>query len=201
MNKNVEIGRAMVQNSPELFIDIDVEADGIAGKGSLLSIGAIDPWGATFYREIKPMEENGFVADYRDFIDPDGTLGVRLRREGGEVGEVISDFANWALRSQELHKKTGTIALVGFNASYDFPLINLEYMRAGVESPFGFAGYCIKSLAMALGKDTYSWKQAGKSGVLKDFLPEGEFTHHALDDAKYQQFIHYGLVGELYGNA
>lgn len=197
MNHYIEHGREIVQNAPELFIDIDVEADGIAGKGSLLSLGAVDPWGDTFYTEIKPVESNGFLADYREINENRGMEHDRLLHDGLPIEQTLIEFSKWATERQALHEKTGAIALVGFNASYDYPLINLEYARANIDSPFGMAGYCIKSLAMALGREEYSWKQTGKSRLPKELLPEEEFTHHALDDARYQQAIHYAIIGML----
>jgi len=192
-------GRAIVQDAPELFIDIDVEADGIAGCGSLLSIGAVDPWGGTFYRELKPLDERGFLHDYREFNDAHGMEHQRLLNEGVEPARALREFAEWASEGREKYRKTGGIALVGFNASYDFPLVNLELAKAKIESPFGIAGYCIKSLAMALKHEEYSWKQTSKGKLPATVLPMGDFTHHALDDARYQQLIHYGLVGVLRG--
>lgn len=197
MNHYIERGREIVKKSPELFIDIDVEADGVAGQGSLLSLGAVDPWGDTFYREIQPVEANGFIPDYREFTDTHGMEHDRLLREGAPIGQTLVEFADWAKERQAVHEKAGAIALVGFNASYDYPLVNLEYIRANIESPFGIAGYCVKSLAMALNREDYSWKQTGKSRLPKELLPEEEFTHHDLDDARYQQAIHYGLIGML----
>ncbi len=199
MNHYIERGREIVQQSPELFIDIDVEADGVAGMGSLLSLGAVDPWGDTFYREIKPIETNGFLPDYREINEERGMEYDRLLVDGQPIEQTLVEFGRWASERQAIHEKTGAIALVGFNASYDYPLVNLEYARANIESPFGIAGYCVKSLAMALGRETYSWKQTGKSRLPKEVLPEEEFTHHALDDARYQQAIHYGLIGMLRG--
>jgi hypothetical protein len=199
MNYFIERGREVVQSAPELFIDIDIEADGVAGQGSLLSIGAVDPWGESFYRELKPVDEHGFLADYREFNDTHGMEHDRLLREGATPAEAMADFAKWAKERRAVHEKVGSIALVGFNASYDFPMVNLEFVRAGIDSPFGHAGYCVKSLAMGLRRDNYSWKQTGKGRLPAEVLPEGDFTHHALEDAQYQQAIHYGLVGLLQG--
>lgn len=199
MNYFTERGREIVQNAPELFIDIDVEADGIAGQGSLLSLGAVDPWGESFYRELRPVDANGFIPEYRDFTETHGMEHQRLIDEGIEPAVAMAEFSEWAKERREAHNKVGNIALVGFNASYDFPLVNIEFMRGGVESPFGHAGYCVKSLAMALKRPDYSWKQTGKGRLPAAVLPEGDFTHHALDDAVYQQQIHYGLVGVLQG--
>lgn len=199
MNYFMEQGREAVRKAPELFIDIDVEADGIAGQGSLLSLGAVDPWGDTFYRELKPVDEHGFLADYREFNDTHGMEHDRLLNEGADPAEALRDFAEWAKERRAVHEKVGSIALVGFNSSYDFPLVNLEFIRAGIESPFGHAGYCVKSLAMGLKRGAYSWTRTGKGSLPTAVLPEGDFTHHALADAEYQQQIHYGLVGVLRG--
>lgn len=197
MSEYMKRGRTIVQDASELFIDIDVEADGIAGKGSLLSIGAIDPWGETFYRELRPVDANGYIADYRQFNDGHGMEYDRLLQQGIDPARAMQEFVAWAVGRQERMRKVGGIALVGFNASYDFPLINLELVKAGIESPFGVAGYCIKSLAMGLRRDDYSWSQTSKGKLPREVLTEGDFTHHALDDARYQQLIHYGLVGML----
>lgn len=199
MNYFMERGREAVRNAPELFIDFDVEADGVAGRGSLLSIGAVDPWGDTFYRELRPNDANGFMDDYREITDMNGLEHDRLMEEGIDAVEALSDLAEWAKQRREAHEKVGGIALVGYNASYDFPLVNLEYVRAGIESPFGHAAYCIKSLAMALPRNQYSWKRTGKGSLPSIVVPEGEFSHNGLEDAVYQQQIHHGLVGVLLG--
>lgn len=200
MNHNIERGRRIVQRADELYIDVDVEADGIAGCGSLLSIGAVDPWGEGFYRELKPSDANGFLPGHRTFNDEHGLEHERLLDEGMDPAQAMREFGEWAQASRERNQKLGALVLVGFNNSYDFPLIDLEFTRAGMENPFGHAGYCIKSLAMALQlRDyaPYSWKQTGKSRLPAEVLPEGDFTHQALDDARYQQHVHYGLVGLL----
>lgn len=199
MNIFTERGREIVRQSPELFIDIDVEADGVAGQGSLLSIGAVDPWGETFYREIKPSDANGYILEYREFNEAHGMEHDRLVAEGMDSAQAMAEFAEWAVGGRERYGKRGAIALVGFNMPYDFPLVNLELLRAGIESPFGYAGFCVKSLAMGLKRSAYSWKQTSKGRLPAIVLPEGDFTHHALDDARYQQEIHYGIVGILQG--
>ncbi len=199
MNYFMERGREEVHKAPELFIDFDVEADGVAGKGSLLSIGAVDPWGDTFYRELRPNDANGFIQDYREFNDEHGMEHERLMEEGVDPAEAMYDLAEWAKGRREVHEKVGGIALVGFNGSYDFPLVNLEFVRAGIDSPFGHAGYCVKSLAMGLRRDAYSWKRTGKGSLPAIVLPEGDFTHNGLEDAQYQQQVHYGLIGVLRG--
>ena len=91
------VGREKVLAASQLYIDVDVKADGIAGYGSMVSIGAQSPTGESFYSEIRP----------------------------------------------------------------------------------------------------YSKKFLKKSKLPPEILPDGDFTHHALEDAQYQQKIHFGLAALL----
>lgn len=193
----VEQGRAIVQSSNNLYIDLDVESDGIAGYGSLLSIGAVSPWGETFYRELRPTSDK-YIAGNKEFCEQHGLARERLIREGVAAPDAMRDLANWERSLRERYAKQGKAVLVAFNASYDFPIIDLEYKRAAVENPFGVAGYCVKSLAMALG-EIYDWRETGKSKLPREIVPDGEFTHNALEDAIYQQSLHFAMVGKLHG--
>ncbi len=192
----VERGREIVQASDNLYIDLDVESDGIAGYGSLLSVGAVSPWGETFYRELVPTDEH-YIDGNKAFCEQHGLSRERLLSEGAAPHEAMRDLAVWEKSLRDRYVKTGKTVLVAFNASYDFPLIDLEYKRAAIENPFGVAGYCVKSLAMALG-ETYDWRTTGKSKLPQEIIPDGEFTHHALEDAMYQQALHFAMVGKLY---
>ena len=191
---NFNRGRDIVQASPQLMIDLDVEADGTAGYGSLLSIGAVDPFGATFYRELRPADEN-FIDGNHEFCEAHGLERSRLLEEGVDPRIAMEDLRIWTLEQQERHRKIGSV-LVAFNASFDYPLVDLEFRRSGIKNPYGIAGYCVKSLAMAL-TESYDWRQTAKSKLPLDVLPAGDFTHHALEDAIYQQQLHYALVGKL----
>lgn len=191
---NFKRGQEIVQSSPQLMIDLDVESDGRAGYGSLLSIGAIDPFGATFYRELKPCDTN-FIAGQREFCEAHNLQRDRLMTEGIDPRTAMIELRDWTLAQQSKHSKLGSV-LVAFNASFDYPLIDLEFVRNDIENPYGIAGYCIKSLAMSL-TGTYDWRQTSKSNLPPDIIPDGEFTHNALEDAIYQQKLHYALVGKL----
>ena len=192
----VERGREIVQASDNLYIDLDVESDGIAGLGSLLSVGAVSPWGETFYRELIPADER-FIEGNKEFCEQHGLARERLVKEGVPPREAMYDLARWQQTLRERYAKTGKSVLVAFNASYDFPLIDLEYKRAAIDNPFGVAGYCVKSLAMALG-GAYDWRTTSKSKLPPDVIPDGEFTHNALEDAVYQQALHFAMVGKLH---
>ena len=193
-SKNYSRGREIVQEAPQLYIDLDVESDGIAGYGSLLSIGAVSPWGETFYRELKPSTDT-WIPGNKEFCEAHGLQRERLIVEGIDGEQAIAELQTWQQELRERYQKRGAV-LVAFNASYDFPLIDLEFKRAQLENPFGVAGYCIKSLAMRL-TDGYDWRATQKSSLPLDIKPAREFTHNALEDAEYQQHLHFAMIGKL----
>lgn len=187
-------GQEMVQDAPQLFVDLDVEADGVPGYGSLLSVGAVTPWGDNFYRELRPSSDEWLVANH-DFCEEHGLERERLLREGVEPAEAMFDLMQWTREHKEKYQKTGSV-LVAFNASFDFPWIDLEMKRAGITNPYGIAGYCIKSLAQVISPN-YDWKQTGKNHLPPEVVPEGDFTHNALEDAIWQQKLHFALLGYI----
>lgn len=192
----VERGREIVQNSPQAMIDLDVEADGPAGFGSLLSIGAVSPWGDEFYRELKPTSDI-WVQHNHDFCEDHGLERARLLTEGMEPTKAIVELDAWTREIEKRYTKVGSV-LCAFNTGFDFPWIDLEFQKAGIENPFGEAGFCIKSLAMAL-EPEYDWQKTTRSKLPIYLLPKRDFTHHALEDARYQQQLHFALAAALQG--
>lgn len=190
---HIERGREIVQQSPQLIVDLDVESDGIAGFGSLLSIGAITPWGETFYRELKPTSSE-WIEGNREFCENHGLNRERLLDEGMEPSLAINELDEWTRGAMKKYGKTAAV-LAAYNASYDFPLIGLEYQRAGLESPYGHAGYCTESLLMAF-EPKYDWHASGNKQFGSDVRPTGELSHNALEDAIYQQLFHFALIGK-----
>lgn len=191
--KNFERGREIIKNSPQLIVDLDVESDGIAGYGSLLSIGAVTPWGEQFYRELKPTSDI-WIDGNREFCEQHGLERERLLREGTEPTEAIAELDEWTRAAVRKYGKKAAV-LAAYNASYDFPLVGLEFQRAGIENPYGFAGYCTESLVMAF-EPNYDWKVSGKKQFGPDVRPVGELSHNALEDAVYQQQFHFALIGK-----
>lgn len=183
-------GREILQNAPQLFIDIDIEADGIAGYGSILSIGAVTVHGETFYSEVKPMYET-FLPANQAFCDEHGLERGRLLAEAPSAETVMHDFNVWVLANALAHGKDPVF--VGLNAGYDWPFIDLYFNRFGIKNPFGIAGDDLKSFVMPLG-GKWDWNDTKKSRMPDAIKPEGDFTHHALEDAQYQQKLHFGAV-------
>lgn len=194
-NELVTRGREIVQNAPQLFVDLDVESDGWPGYGSLLSIGAVSPWGEQFYRELCPTDGSHIPAN-REFCRQHGLEYERLMDEGVKPVIAMQELTEWQSAIKSRHGKFGKSVLTAFNASYDFPMVNLEYVKASLENPFDITGYCIQSLAMALGGE-YDWKKVSKKQLPAEVVPDGAFTHNALEDALWQQELHFAMAGLL----
>lgn len=68
---------------------------------------------------------------------------------------------------------------------------------AATTNPFGASAFCTKSLAQALKIMDFDWQNTRKDKLPKDIIPPGDFTHHALEDAIWQQKLHFALIGKL----
>ena len=90
-------GQRHVQYAPQAFIDVDVEADGVAGHGSLLSIGAVSPWGDEFYTELRPINSE-YIPANREFCEQHGLTRERLLDEGQDPCQALLDFTDWTER-------------------------------------------------------------------------------------------------------
>lgn len=187
-------GGEIIKAAPQLYLDVDVEADGIPGYGSLLSVGAVSPWGETYYSELRPTSER-YLESNRAFCEAHNLERERLLDEGQDPAKAMVELSDWVGDMTATYDKSRAV-FSAFNASFDFPWVDLAMKEAEQKNPFGIAGYCIKSLAHNLSSD-YDWRQTTKGRLPADIVPEGDFTHNALEDAIYQQKIHNALVGVL----
>lgn len=188
-------GRDIVVKSQDLYIDIDIEADGIAGHGSILSIGAQSPFGESFYSEVKPNGSD-FLPDHRQFCEDHGLEHERLMIEAPEASVVMGGLDLW-LRSLILKYEKQPV-FTAYNAAFDWSHVDLAFFKAGIDNIFGVAPFDLKSLAIALNSD-WDFTSTIKSGLPKEIIPDSDFTHHALEDARYQQKLHFGMAA-LLGN-
>lgn len=191
----VEQGKEILTHAPQLYIDVDVEADGKPGYGSLLSIGAIAANGSeTFYVELKPSEDS-WVPSQRQFCEEHGLERDRLLEEGMEPHEAIRRFGNWTVTVADWYDKPPVFS--AFNAGFDFGFIDLYMARVNLENPYGIAPFDLKSATQSL-SGNWDWAQTSKGRLPAMLLPEGDFTHNALEDAIYQQKLHFALAGLLH---
>ncbi len=193
--KYYKVGIELVRAAPQLYMDIDVEADGKPGFGSMLSLGAVSAYGDEFYRELKPLYSR-WLPEQRKFCESHGLERERLLDEGHDPALAIIEFDEWSREQQIAYNKKGLV-FTAFNASFDFPLVDLYYAEIGLENPYQIAGYCIKSLAQALRLNNYDWHATKKTALPAEILPKDNFTHNALEDAKWQQGLHFAMVGRL----
>lgn len=189
-----QIGREIVLGAPQLYIDVDIEADGKAGHGSMLSVGAQSPTGESYYSEIKPISED-FMPGQREFCETHGLQRDRLMQEANEYSSVMQEFHDWLKMLEEKYGKPPVFT--AFNAGFDFCFVDLYFIKAGLTNPFGIASLDLKSLALPLVGNDWDWSKTSKGKLPPAVLPEGDFTHHALEDAQYQQKLHFGMAGML----
>lgn len=190
-------GRCIVQEAPQAYIDIDIEADGIAGKGSMLSIGAISPWGDTFYQELRPLY-GSWIDGNKEFCEQHGLERERLLNEGQDPITAMHEFTEWSTAIRDAQGKN-ELVFAAFNASFDFPLVDLYMKEADITNPYGVAGFCTKSLTLAVSTKPrrWDWNRTKKSRLPVELVPPGDFTHNALEDAQYQQRIHFRIAALL----
>jgi len=187
-------GHEIVAAAPQTYIDVDVEADGIAGYGSMLSIGAVSVDGDSYYSEICPATEE-YIASNRRFCEQHGLERERLLDEAPPLSEVMEEFHEWTVSNVE--QTMGTRAVfAAFNAGFDWGHVDLSFARAGLKNPYGVAPFDIKSLMIAYDR-TWDWSGSGKDGFPDEIRPNEAFTHHALEDARYQQKLHFCLAALL----
>ena len=200
MSKNFEIkqalwdtGQEIVIAAPQSYIDVDVEADGIAGYGSMLSIGAASPAGETYYSEIRPSMDT-FIPANRQFCETHGLERDRLMDEARDLSGVMGEFREW---TEDIKRLCGKRAVfTAFNAGFDWAHADLYFAKAGHENPYGIAPFDLKSLSIAL-VGGWNWSKTNKNKLPQEIIPDDEFTHHALEDAKYQQKLHFGMAALL----
>ena len=186
------IGREKVLMAPQLYVDVDIEADGIAGHGSMVAIGAQSPTGESFYSEIRPYSEN-YIKGHREFCETHNLQHERLMDEAPILEVVMERYRQWL---ESLVQKTGKQAVfTAFNAAFDWAHVDYAFAKSRLDNPHGIAPFDLKTLAMPI--VGWNWDRTKKSQLPDEILPDGDFTHHALEDAQYQQKIHFGLAALL----
>jgi hypothetical protein len=187
-------GRKIVQNAPQLYISVDVEADGIAGHGSLLEIGAQSPFGESFSSELRPWSKK-FEPGQKRFCDEHGLERERLLREAPYYKKVMRDFRGWTESLAEKYDKPPVMVVA--NEWFDFSLIDYHFLKTynGVWpwNPFRLRALALGSLAQGLSRN-WDWTENRMGRLPRLILPDRNLTHRALADAQDQQLIHFGLA-------
>jgi hypothetical protein len=187
-------GLDMLLEAPQTIVSVDLEADGVAGMGSMLQLAAKSITGEEFYApSIKPHFDH-FIPGHREFNDAHGLEYTRLVATGRPAEEVMGEFHEWAAKLEKDFKKP--LVLNGVNAGYDHAILDLYFKTFGYENPFGPAAFDTKSLALIFSAN-WDWDSTKKSRMPSVLKPQAEFTHDALEDVRYQDQLLLGIVGVL----
>jgi hypothetical protein len=174
---------------PDVYISIDVEADGpIPGPYSMLSFGlavagsfdgarftASDPAAETFYRELAPISEQYDA----EALAVSGLDRDALLRTGVDPATAMASAAAWV---RGIGRRGRPVA-VAYPLAYDWMWLYWYFIRfAGGRSPFGFSrALDIKTMyARAAGVPV---GEATKRNMPAAILSSRPHTHNALDDA------------------
>ncbi|BBH70842.1 hypothetical protein ACTI_75270 [Actinoplanes sp. OR16] len=164
---------------PELYVAVDVEADGpIPGPYSMLSLGmavAGRP-DLTFYTELRPISDD-FVPQA---LAVSGLDRERLVREGPDAAEAMKAAATWVNGLRRI----GRPVFLAAPAVWDGMFVHWYFVRYLGHSPFGSTGSGVDLRSFWMGATGCEWVESRK-GKIKHALgvTDVPHTHHAGEDA------------------
>ncbi|MGB2571571.1 exonuclease [Micromonospora citrea] len=167
------------QRLPELYVAVDVEADGpIPGPYSMISLGmavAGRP-DLTFYTELKPISDD-FVPAALAVSDLDRD---RLLREAPTAEQAMTAAATWV----DGLRRIGRPVFLAAPAVWDGMFMHWYFVRFTGRSPFGATGSGVDLRSFWMGRTGVEWV-ATRKGIIKHELglTDVPHTHHAGEDA------------------
>lgn len=191
----------------ELFISVDIEADGdIPGPYSMSSLGAYVPGLRTSKGELRDYGDRRFYSNPPDFTWRTHYVELRpisdqfipeaakvsglnrdeLIRNGADPAEAMTAFADWidatATRiSREIGEKARPVFLA-YPLGYDWMWTYWYLMRFAGRSPFGHSTHLDMKSDYAA-RAGASILRSTKRQMPRHLLGTGPHTHNALDDA------------------
>ncbi|MEV4492345.1 exonuclease [Micromonospora coxensis] len=167
------------QRLPELYVAVDVEADGpIPGPYSMISLGmavAGRP-DLTFYTELKPISDDFVPAA----LAVSGLDRDRLLREAPTAEEAMTAAAKWVNGLRRI----GRPVFLAAPAVWDGMFVHWYFVRFTGRSPFGATGSGVDLRSFWMGRTGVEWV-ATRKGIIKHELglTDVPHTHHAGEDA------------------
>ncbi|MEV6304805.1 exonuclease [Actinoplanes sp. NPDC051861] len=164
---------------PELYVAVDVEADGpIPGPYSMLSLGmavAGRP-DLTFYTELRPISEE-FVPQA---LAVSGLDRDRLLREAPAADEAMRAAAKWVNGLRAI----GRPVFLAAPAVWDGMFVHWYFVRFVGHSPFGSTGSGVDLRSWWMGATGVEWAETRKGRIKHALGLTGvPHTHHAGEDA------------------
>ncbi|MBM0234586.1 exonuclease [Micromonospora sp. STR1_7] len=169
----------MTSPLPELYIGVDVEADGpIPGPYSMISLGmavAGRP-DLTFYTELRPISDEFVPAA----LAVSGLDRDRLLREAPTAQEAMSAAAAWVNGLRRI----GRPVFLAAPAVWDGMFVHWYFVRFVGHSPFGATGSGVDLRSYWMGLTGSEWVQTRKGKIKHELgLHDVPHTHHAGEDA------------------
>ncbi|MEQ4300520.1 exonuclease [Plantactinospora sp. B6F1] len=164
---------------PELYVAVDVEADGpIPGPYSMISLGMAVAGRPelTFYTELRPISDE-FVPQA---LAVSGLDRERLLREAPPAEEAMTAAARWVngLRKQ------GRPVFLAAPAVWDGMFVHWYFVRFTGRSPFGATGSGVDLRSYWMGRTGAEWAGTHKGKIKYALGLTGiPHTHHAGEDA------------------
>ena len=164
---------------PELYIAVDVEADGpIPGPYSMISLGMAVTGRPElrFYTELRPISDE-YVPQA---LAVSGLDRDRLLREAPSPEEAMTAAARWINGLRRI----GRPVFLAAPAVWDGMFVHWYFIRFTGKSPFGATGSGIDLRSYWMGRTGGEWVTSRK-GVIKHRLGLTDLphTHHAGEDA------------------
>ena len=164
---------------PELFVAVDVEADGpIPGPYSMISLGMAVTGrpDLTFYTELRPISDE-FVPRA---LEVSGLDRDRLVREAPTAEEAMAAAARWVNGL----RRFGRPVFLAAPAVWDGMFVHWYFVRFTGRSPFGQTGSGVDLRSYWMGLTGVGWRDTAKPSIVRELgLTHLTHTHHAGEDA------------------
>jgi DNA polymerase III epsilon subunit-like protein len=168
-----------VPDLPELYVAVDVEADGpIPGPYSMISLGMaiVGRSDLVFYTELRPISDD-FVPEA---LAVSGLDRDRLLREAPTPEEAMRSAAQWVNGLRRI----GRPVFLAAPAVWDGMFVHWYFLRFTGRSPFGATGSGVDLRSYWMGMTGCEWSETRKDAIKHALGLTGiAHTHHAGEDA------------------
>jgi hypothetical protein len=176
---------------PELYVAVDVEADGpIPGPFSMISLGmaVVGHPDMAFYTELRPISDD-FVPQA---LAVSGLDRDRLLHEAPTAEDAMRAAARWVNGL----RKVGRPVFLAAPAVWDGMFVHWYFTRFTGSSPFGATGSGIDLRSYWMGLTGCEWVKTRKGAIKYALGLTGiPHTHHAGEDAAELARVFEAVVG------
>lgn len=180
----------------ETYVSVDIEADGpIPGPHSMLSLGAVafDDSGTeldAFSVNLQTLDGASGHPDTMAWWKTQPAAWAACRTTPASPAVAMPRFSSW------LQGLPGRPVCVGYPVAFDFMFVHWYLHRFTGGSPFSHSALDMKTLAFSLLGGHY--REATKRHMPRRwFLKEATHSHVAVDDAREQGHLFFGMLREL----